>query len=330
MEFFNKKEDVIDLQLTQFGRHLLSKGQLKPKFYSFFDDNILYDSMKAGHHERQNDSEERIKETQTMRPQVCFSSLEKEFNTSYDLVLSGQADAQKVVQQKTAEKNYSLAQPMGTSDINSEYAPSWTVRYLNGYLSGSASHLELQEKNGGKINMPIPQLETKVEIKVKEFPADDPGFDELLDGPALSDIVVVSDEKDYYVLLKLMENNGSYQKKNFDIEIFEVVDQKEGTKTIEVLRPLYFSKVFNPENELEMLDNMTPEDSEDHVAHYFNLRLDDEIDPAILCEHDPANPKLGVFADERAVLCQDVLNQQEKTVFNIYEEGTKDIPGDIC
>ena len=39
MEFFNKKEDVIDLQLTQYGRHLLSKGQFNPVYYSFFDDN---------------------------------------------------------------------------------------------------------------------------------------------------------------------------------------------------------------------------------------------------------------------------------------------------
>ena len=42
MEFFNKKEEVIDLQLTQFGRHILSKGKFKPVYYSFHDDNILY------------------------------------------------------------------------------------------------------------------------------------------------------------------------------------------------------------------------------------------------------------------------------------------------
>ena len=41
MEFFNKKEEVIDLKLTQFGRFLLSKGKLKPVFYSFFDESNL-------------------------------------------------------------------------------------------------------------------------------------------------------------------------------------------------------------------------------------------------------------------------------------------------
>ena len=68
MEFFNKKEEVIDLKLTQFGRFLLSKGKFKPVFYSFFDDNILYDSTKADLEESQNDSENRIKETPTMHP----------------------------------------------------------------------------------------------------------------------------------------------------------------------------------------------------------------------------------------------------------------------
>ena len=56
MEFFDKKEDVIDLQLTQFGRHMLSKGKFKPVFYSFFDDNILYNSSKADIEEVQNES----------------------------------------------------------------------------------------------------------------------------------------------------------------------------------------------------------------------------------------------------------------------------------
>ena len=56
MEFFNKKEEVIDFKLTQYGRFLLSKGKLKPTYYSFFDDNILYDASKANILEEQNDN----------------------------------------------------------------------------------------------------------------------------------------------------------------------------------------------------------------------------------------------------------------------------------
>ena len=54
MEFFNKKEEVIDLQLTQFGRHMLSKGKFKPVYYSFHDDNILYNIEPQNLKEEQN------------------------------------------------------------------------------------------------------------------------------------------------------------------------------------------------------------------------------------------------------------------------------------
>ena len=41
MTFFNKKEEVLDVQLTQLGKYLLSKGKLKPHFYVFSDDEIF-------------------------------------------------------------------------------------------------------------------------------------------------------------------------------------------------------------------------------------------------------------------------------------------------
>ena len=40
MEFFNKKEEVISLKLTNFGRHLLSKGKFKPAFYPYTEPSV--------------------------------------------------------------------------------------------------------------------------------------------------------------------------------------------------------------------------------------------------------------------------------------------------
>ena len=62
MEFFNKKEEVIDLQLTQYGKKLLSKGQWKPSYYAFFDDNILYDVQWANFKEDTINARKRIQE----------------------------------------------------------------------------------------------------------------------------------------------------------------------------------------------------------------------------------------------------------------------------
>ena len=62
MEFFNKKEEVIDVKLTQYGKNLLSRGAFKPVYYMFFDDDILYDASKGGFTEHQNETEARILE----------------------------------------------------------------------------------------------------------------------------------------------------------------------------------------------------------------------------------------------------------------------------
>ena len=53
--YFNKKEEVINLELTQYGKYLLSKGKLRPVYYSFFDDDVLYDGSHGGIAENQND-----------------------------------------------------------------------------------------------------------------------------------------------------------------------------------------------------------------------------------------------------------------------------------
>ena len=55
MKFFDSKEEVLDIQLTQYGRHRLSLGRWDPVYYSFFDDNILYDGGYGGVTEAKNE-----------------------------------------------------------------------------------------------------------------------------------------------------------------------------------------------------------------------------------------------------------------------------------
>ena len=56
MKFLNKKEQVFDIELTSYGRHKLSAGDFQPKYYAFFDDNVVYDLTYAGGSESQNDT----------------------------------------------------------------------------------------------------------------------------------------------------------------------------------------------------------------------------------------------------------------------------------
>jgi len=51
MEFFNKKEEVLEVVLTNYGRDKLAAGQFNPTFYAFFDDDILYDVSGSGYTE---------------------------------------------------------------------------------------------------------------------------------------------------------------------------------------------------------------------------------------------------------------------------------------
>ena len=43
MSFFNNKEDVLHIELTPLGRQKLSEGKLMPAYYSFLDEDVLYD-----------------------------------------------------------------------------------------------------------------------------------------------------------------------------------------------------------------------------------------------------------------------------------------------
>tara|TARA_R110002074_G_scaffold248446_2_gene420393 strand:- start:708 stop:2081 length:1374 start_codon:yes stop_codon:yes gene_type:complete len=72
VEYFNKKEDVLDIELTPFGELLLSQGEFKPEYYAFYDDGILYDANYAGVSETQNEVKKRIKETPRLKTQYQF------------------------------------------------------------------------------------------------------------------------------------------------------------------------------------------------------------------------------------------------------------------
>ena len=62
VEFFNKKEEILEVQLTEYGKYLLSIGKLDPVYYGFYDDEILYNSEYADvSGEPQNAIDQRIR-----------------------------------------------------------------------------------------------------------------------------------------------------------------------------------------------------------------------------------------------------------------------------
>ena len=96
-KFLNKKEQVYDLELTPYGRYKLGKGNFKPAYYGFYDDNIVYDRRYMGPGaqraplpvplprplEPQNDVQSRIKdETQYVGSMVLFRDVDEASKTA--------------------------------------------------------------------------------------------------------------------------------------------------------------------------------------------------------------------------------------------------------
>ena len=116
MEFFNKKEEVIDIKLTQYGKYLLSQGKFKPVFYSFSDEEILYDSDYGVGTENQNATELRIQEnTPSLKTQHNYVSLEKEARKSPD-------------EQASKERNQLFVSPMANSNLGVDKFPAWKIK----------------------------------------------------------------------------------------------------------------------------------------------------------------------------------------------------------
>ena len=76
-KFLDKKEQVIDFQLTPLGRRKLSTGKLKPAYYTFYDDGVIYDSKYVGFDEQQNSIHPRIKNsTSYLQSLLSFEEIE--------------------------------------------------------------------------------------------------------------------------------------------------------------------------------------------------------------------------------------------------------------
>ena len=82
MEFFNRKEEVIDIQLTPYGKSKLSLGKFKPSFYAFYDSDIIYNVGYNSHvyTENQKDTEDRIKEAPRLKTQTLRYGAESKIN----------------------------------------------------------------------------------------------------------------------------------------------------------------------------------------------------------------------------------------------------------
>ena len=113
MEFFNKKEEVIEVILTQEGRKLFSQGKFNPKYYSFHDTDIIYDNNDS---EEQNNIVPRIKETPTLKSPTGLGQLKVKGALGFPYI---------------KDKEYKLACEIGSKTYGDQYSPAWNINFLS-------------------------------------------------------------------------------------------------------------------------------------------------------------------------------------------------------
>lgn len=295
MSFFNKKEEVLEFQLTEYGKRKLQLGRLNPTYYAFFDDDILYDTAAAGFTEGQNSADRRIRfETPSLKLQKSTTGAETRVNqfqetvsnplqdkntTGNYLITENSVEFTKVFQDTPhyAQKFFLGADPLGTSDLKTEYAPGWHINLLENEIVSSQYYQAVDltgtvDTQYGVIRN-IPQINITVDYKT--FYSNDQQLDTFTETEAAK-ILQLTDKNDSGVALFMQENslvldieerNTDLLKENFEIEVFR--NNPDGTLT-----KLVF---LDAAGELE-----SAVDQEDTVEYYMNIDVDAKIPLNIL------------------------------------------------
>jgi len=296
MEFFNKKEEVLDLQLTQYGKYLLSIGKLNPAYYTLHDDNVIYDSQFSQGTELQNEARVRIQsDTPILKTQYNFVSLDTMQSKPEDF-------------QDDKERTGVMNRPLATSNLGSNKIPSWNINALGGiFLTGSTT--SVITSSASSIVQEMPQIGAEVTYYITPVTIDNTFTEGELEEIALGqadgvpqdvlqglDITfsteIFQDGTSFSIdkgdlILQIVEDNAPMGNDNFEVEIFQVVAISGfgGADTTELI-PMVFKKepiLIVNDILVEAVEEDDVEIDSTFVEYYFDLELDGEISSDVIC-----------------------------------------------
>lgn len=290
MAFFDKKSEVISIELTSYGKYLLSKGKFKPVYYEFLDNDIIYDSSYAGvSNEHRNNISERIKnETPRTKTQYVFSGIEtkiKELNkVKRKLKPNDPTKEDDLIENfQVFEKLHFNASPIGNSNLD-EKIPALNFSMYNAEI---LSVNTVQNYNSHIVNVPLINLKDitfSASILQSETEVADPMSlvattpigaiqqQDVITEPlqiepsatrTFPDGTYISIE-DKTVLMNFYEQNLKQNSENFEIEIFTYETGSDGS---EIIKQLYFDN--SQTNEIV--------DDSNKVEYYFEILADNNI-----------------------------------------------------
>jgi hypothetical protein len=268
MAFKNKREEVLDIKLTQFGKNLLSRGAFKPEFYRFFDDGVIYDRKYAGLSEPQNDIEDRIKTDLQLDTQYLVKGIETRFDAESEKINSGEREVFLEIKRDIdpIEKEKLLQFPLANCTLGSQDMPYFSLLAHTTDIQNSASVQYLTQSG---IQTKIPQIELLPSYNVtldNTQQIDDPGT--LYDSETYLDLTSMKVEfidKTFievdpeHFAISLDEFNVPYTKENFDLELYEIIDEKDESGVVTETKIV---AITNPEEIFELFEINTDDDAE--------------------------------------------------------------------
>lgn len=208
MAYFNPKEDVLDIQLTPHGKLLFSQGKFSPKYYSFSDQDVLYNvnysDPNSSRTETQNQANTRIlEETPYTKiiPRINESSKDGDNVTyvenlfgysSYGILgidLTNELETFKVVSTLDNENkilnSINRSRSLGTLELGKQDAPKTKIAFLDGNLASVSNKLNQPTSNTrpddtNYLELDIPQIE--MDMLFKSTVVDSGRNSNILDG----------------------------------------------------------------------------------------------------------------------------------------------------
>ena len=301
MEFFNKKEEVLEFKLTNYGKDRLAAGKLEPAYYAFFDDDVLYDVGAAGFTEAQNDSKSRIqsntpkmkvlttREGAETRGTRFIDQVSSSFNSTIGGHTSDPANYVEFFQQQPyGDKGTIDAYPIGSSNLFGQNVPAWQLNLL----SRPSSSLGQSYSNDDDFIQQIPQIDITIDYETyfKKGPLGPPAITGYLDNQKTISLAL----KENYLFLELIEENTPFEKENFEIEVY--LSSSTG----------YTQMSYTPASTTEFIAS-----TDKNIEYYINVLVDEEVPPDVLEDLD-INPRALTTNASRLKLNRDIYSTENE------------------
>ncbi len=300
MSFFDSKEEVINIELTQYGKKLLSQGRFKPTYYSFHDDDVLYDSSYGEFvDEKQNNIEDRIfNETPLTKPVYVYSGLDQNLK----------------INEQNIKTRKAVLNPLGRSSYNSSYYPAFQVFSEMGEMDPGLFQPEEPEFKTSNTErrstlVQVPQIYMKKII-----------YQILLKDGCLPIFSFGNNKnlyaKNIYHFFKILEKNVDDDKENFDLEVYIEEEEIIDNTTRTFWKKLFFKEKINNNLTYKIENNIL----------YDSKEIPAESLAAIKNPEDYVENYVQIFFDFAAEKRAVVIDKQCPDINNVDIDGNPVLP----